>query len=137
METVKDTASWGALIGALLPFLIAIVQQPRWSSGFRQIIAVVVSVIAGVGTVLVSGNFDVQNWLVTLVAVIGAAQAAYALVWRPTNVAPTIEAKTAAMLNSTDERGVIDLGQYRTLRGLGTVVAVGAVAVGALFSMRL
>jgi hypothetical protein len=95
VESVKDTASWAALIGAVLPILIAIVQQPRWSSQVRQVIAVGVAALGGVGTVLASGNFDAQNWLVTLVAVIGAAQASYALIFKPSGVAAKIEEKTS------------------------------------------
>lgn len=94
MESVKDTASWAALIGAVLPLLIAVIQQPRWSSQVRQIVSIVISVIAGLGTVLASGNFDVQNLLVTIVALIGAAQASYALIFKPTGAAQKIEKAT-------------------------------------------
>lgn len=94
MESVKDTASWAALVGAVLPLLIAVVQQSRFSGQMRQVVSIIVAAIAGVGTVLASGNFDAQNWLVTLVAVIGAAQASYALIFKPSGIAPAIESKT-------------------------------------------
>lgn len=96
MESVKDTASWAALIGAMLPLLIAVVNRPQWTAQMKQIIGIAVAAIGGIGTVLASGNFDAQNWLVTLVAVIGASQAAYALIWKPTKVAPKIEQATSA-----------------------------------------
>lgn len=88
-----------------MPILIAVVQQSRFSSQMRQIVAIVVAALGGVGTVLASGNFDVQNWLVTLVAVIGAAQASYALIFKPTGAAAVIERKTDVTGVELKDRG--------------------------------
>lgn len=95
-DIITDTATWGTLIGLLSPLLVAFVQQPWWSNQYRQIVAVGVSALLGILTVVASGTFDVQNWLLTLVAVIGAAQTSYALVWKPTKVAKVIELKTSS-----------------------------------------
>lgn len=118
LDSVKDVASWGALIGVVLPLLIAVLNQPRWTPQQRQLLAVGVSTVAGVGTVIASGNFDLQNWLVTIAAVIGAAQAAYAVLWKPTNIAPTIETKTSG----GDEAGAASYGY----------AAVGLIVLGLL-----
>lgn len=98
MNNTQDTASIAALVGAFLPLLTAVVNNPRWTSQQRQIISALISLVVGVVVVVASGNFDPQNWIVTLVAVVGAAQAAYAFLWKPTKVAPAIETATSRKL---------------------------------------
>lgn len=102
MESVKDTASIGALIGGFLPLLIAVVNNPNWTPMRRQIVGTVIAFAVGVVFVAISGNFDPQNWLVTLAAVLGASQATYALIWKPTAIAPKVEGAT---VRTRDGRG--------------------------------
>lgn len=92
---MTDTALWGALFGMLVPFLVALVDQPEWSSQKRQIAALGVSVVAGMGTVLGSGDFDPTNWVATITAVVAASQASYTLLWKPTGTARKVQRATA------------------------------------------
>lgn len=97
METVNvpDTAAqWTALVGILIPFVVAFINNQTMSSQTRQLVMIAVAVVVGVGGVIASGNFDLKNWMLTLTTTIGACQAAYTLVWKPTGVANVVEMKT-------------------------------------------
>lgn len=109
MDSSQEVASWGILIGALLPILIAILNQPQWTDQQKRFIALGVAFVSGTGTVIVSGNFDPGNWVVTIAAVLGASQAAYTVLWKPTKIAPRIEAATSG----GGEGGYIDLTAFR------------------------
>jgi len=95
MNILSDTASWGLIVGVLLPLLTALVQQPSWSRPARVAVAVLASGIAGVLTCLAAGTFDLGNVLGTVAAVLVAAQASYESLWQPSGVAPAIEVATA------------------------------------------
>ena len=93
---MDNATAWALIIGAVLPFLIAVVNRPKWSGTVRQIVAVAISLAVGLVTVVVQGaaDFTLQGALVTLAAVVGAAQATYALVWKPSKIAPVLERVT-------------------------------------------
>lgn len=125
MDTISDTASWGVLVGALMPFLIAVVQQPAWSTRQRQVVALAASLVAGVGTVLASGTFDPQNWLVTLAVVVGAAQASYTLLKNPALKVEHLTSRNTATTRRTDAGEADVLGTALVgLIGLGIFAAV-------------
>ena len=99
-QPVDPGAAWVLIVGVLTPFLVSVVNQPGWSRQRRQIVAVAVSLLIGVGTVVIGGT--VSNWslapselVVVVAAVVGAAQAAYALIWKPTGAAGRVEAATS------------------------------------------
>ncbi|MER7497126.1 hypothetical protein ABT033_31575 [Streptomyces pharetrae] len=98
MSTLQTVAT-GAGIGAVLPLLTAVVQQPFWSARVKRIVAVVVAGIAGVVTVASTGGLDQFTngipALGTIGAVLAASQAAHDLVWKPSTVTDAIESKTA------------------------------------------
>lgn len=121
MESVKDTASIAALIGGFLPLLIAVVNNPDWTPLRRQVTATIISFAVGVVFVLISGNFDPQNWLVTLVAVVGAAQATYALIWKPSSIGPKLELVTSRQRGDRGQ-GRLDVVQIIILIGVVIIV---------------
>lgn len=85
-----------ALIGFVMPGLIALVNQPTFSPRLKGVIALVSSVVAAVLTEWVRGDLDWGAGLRSTVLVVGAATFAfYRLWWRPTLWAPTIEAMTS------------------------------------------
>lgn len=84
------------LAGVLTPAIIAVVNHPVWSSEQKRLIALGCSVVVGILTVIGAGaltDFEVSiPTVVTLIlSVVGAAQAAYAVFWKPTGLADTIE----------------------------------------------
>ncbi|MEU6460349.1 hypothetical protein [Streptomyces sp. NPDC046976] len=98
MSATLQTVSSGALIGTVLPLLTAIVQRPAWSAPYKKIVAVAAAVVAGVLTVAVEGSWSQFAYgkltLATILAVLAASQTTYDLLWKPTKIAPAIEALT-------------------------------------------
>ncbi|MFE1289613.1 hypothetical protein [Streptomyces sp. NPDC058751] len=98
MSTLHSVAV-GSGVGAVLPLLTAVVQQPFWSARVKRIVAVVVAGIAGVVTVASTGGLDQFTHgvpaLGTIGAVLAASQAAHDLVWKPSAVTTVIESRTA------------------------------------------
>ncbi|MCX4677596.1 hypothetical protein OG413_20200 [Streptomyces sp. NBC_01433] len=94
-----DSITTGAQVGAVLPLLTAIVQRPAWSVEVKKVVAVIVSLVAGVATVAVSGGWEqFQHGTLTFAtvgAVLVGSQATYDLVWKPSKVAPVIESVTS------------------------------------------
>lgn len=96
MSALFDTASWGLILGVLLPLLTSVVQQPTWSAPLRAVVGLVAAVIGGFVTCLANGTVgDGQTLLSTIAVVLVAAQATYRGFYKPTGVAPGIEAATS------------------------------------------
>ncbi|WP_413100926.1 hypothetical protein [Streptomyces sp. Inha503] len=94
-----DSITTGAQIGALLPLVTALVQRPAWSADVKKVVAVVLALVAGVITVATSGGWEqFENGTMTfatIAAVLAASQSTYDLIWKPSKVAPAIEAVTS------------------------------------------
>jgi hypothetical protein len=96
MNWFTDTASWALILGVLTPLVVAVVQQPRWGTRYRAVVAAVAAVIVGVVTVLANGTWqDASGTLGIIALVLVASNTAYKTLWKPTGVAPLIEAKTS------------------------------------------
>lgn len=81
-------------VGALLPLLISVVQQPRWSDRTRTILAVVIAALAGLVTYVTEHGLDFHDQtalVTTVVGVILASATAYKTLWKPVGLAPAIE----------------------------------------------
>lgn len=91
-------AGIAALIGAVLPILIAVILQSHWTDGAKAVVAFLVCAAAAVLTSFLSDSVRWDdpgwNWVTWFGSMYGAAMILYARFYRPTNVAPTIEAKT-------------------------------------------
>lgn len=95
VSMLSDSASWGLILGVVLPLLTAVVQQPNWSQGVRRLVAVVAAMAGGVLTALANGQVGSgQTVIQTVTAVLVAAQASYDLIWKPTGAARAIESAT-------------------------------------------
>ena len=96
--TVGSAAGWSALLGAVVPVVVAFVGHSGWTSTQKRLVAVGVSVVIGAGNLLVQGtlgwaDFTWASALADIGLVIGAAQAAYTLVWKPTGAADKVETR--------------------------------------------
>lgn len=86
------------LIGAMLPPIVAVIQQPKWSAGARAIVTVLLCLIAGTATAYFEGTNVLRfgpEWGAACLRVLVAAQATYVAFWKPTGIAPAIERVTA------------------------------------------
>ncbi|MFE6639484.1 hypothetical protein ACFVFT_38025 [Streptomyces tendae] len=98
MSATLEALSTGVQVGAVLPLLTAVVQRPAWSAAYKKVVAVVAALIAGVATVAADGGWDqFQHGKLTMATVFGvlaASQTSYDLLWKPSKLAPWVEALT-------------------------------------------
>ncbi|MER5222833.1 hypothetical protein [Streptomyces flaveus] len=96
--TTLESLTTGVQVGAVLPLLTAVVQRPAWSAKYKKVVAVVAALIAGVVAVAADGGWSQfqhgQLTAATLLGVLAASQTSYDLVWKPSKLAPMIEALT-------------------------------------------
>ena len=86
---------WSLIVGFLLPPAIAVVQQPRWSEPVRAIVMFVVCLIAAAGTAYFQGDLTGRRWIQAALLIVVATIATFKGLWKPTRVAPEIEAATS------------------------------------------
>lgn len=87
---------WSLLVGFLAPLVVSVVQQPRWSSGVRTLVTVVLCIVFGVGTVYFEGNLrDTSDVVGTILLILLSAVAFYKRVWAQVGVAQAIEQATS------------------------------------------
>lgn len=88
---------WASVVGFLVPIATAIIVQRGWSAAVQSVANFVVSAIAAAGTQYFEGNLDGSNidgFIRTFLVVFVASIASYHGFFRPTNIAPRIEAAT-------------------------------------------
>jgi hypothetical protein len=106
MLSTLDSIATGSAVGALLPPLTAVVQQPKWSAGIKRIVAVFAALFGGVVTVVSTGGVAQFEHPVpalgAIVAVIVASQTTYDLIWKPSKIAPAVEDATSATARTTE-----------------------------------
>lgn len=95
VEVISDAQMWSLIVGFLSPLVIAVIQQPKWSGPIRVLVAVLWSALAGGMTSWLAGDFGGRSALSCALIVCVTAIATYQQIWRPTRIAPTIEAKTS------------------------------------------
>lgn len=85
-----------ALVGMGMPLLVALVNQSHWSPKLRALVAVVLCALVGTAVEWVRGPLGIyaEGWRTTVLIVTGSALASYQLWWKPSTIAPTIEAVT-------------------------------------------
>ena len=98
MSATLEALSTSGQVGAVLPLLTAIVQRPAWSERYKKVVAVVAALVAGIVAVAADGGWDQfqhgKLTMVTIFGVLAASQTSYDLVWKPSKLAPIIEAIT-------------------------------------------
>ncbi|PSK95759.1 hypothetical protein CLV30_12811 [Haloactinopolyspora alba] len=91
-----STLTLAGVLSALAPLVISLINRPSWSKSVKQLVAIAASVVLGVVALALTGGFTGGDDVATvLLAVVGAAQSAYALVWKPSGVAPKLERATS------------------------------------------
>lgn len=89
-----------AVAGVLAPAFIAVIEQPRWEPQMKRAMAYTGAALIGILTVIGNGilnDFEVTfaNAVTVVMAVVGASQMAYGLIWKPTGAADAIEQATS------------------------------------------
>ena len=84
-----------ALVGFVLPNVIALLNQARWVARVKALVAFAACAVAAVLTTYVAGSLVPGDLLFSALIVFGAAQVSYQQLWHPTGVAPAIEQATS------------------------------------------
>ncbi|MGW4825390.1 hypothetical protein ACWEP4_42595 [Streptomyces sp. NPDC004227] len=86
---------WAAALGYVLPPVIAIVAQPRWTGAVKGLLMLVVAVVVGLGTAYFNEQFHGKSVVTCVLTAAIAIGIAYHTVWRPSGIAPGIEQATS------------------------------------------
>lgn len=89
-----DLAQWSALVGFLLPLLVAIIQRPGFSKKTRTFIGIAASAVAAFFTAWAQGKLSLAGWANSFIFVAITSWTTYLAVWVPAGAAAWIEAKT-------------------------------------------
>lgn len=83
-----------AMVGSLLPLLVAVVNRSHWAPWAKGAVVIVSSLAAGVVTSWLTGELTGKTLAESALIVAGSAVAAYKLFWQPTGIAPALERAT-------------------------------------------
>lgn len=67
------------VISVLVPFVVSLISTDSMSSGMKRLIAIIISLLAGLATALATGVPDASSLVAWVLAALGGTQAAYSL----------------------------------------------------------
>lgn len=85
---------WTAIVGVLLPLLIAVVNRTAWGSPLRAAAALGLCLLAAAGEVWVKGQWSVGAWGQNALAIFFLVVTTYHGFWKPTGLAEAVERRT-------------------------------------------
>lgn len=91
---MNNSIAIDAVVGALMPLIIAVVTQAHWSPRVKAAVALGVCVVAAASTEALQGSTDWRDWRSAVVVTFGAALAFYHAWWKPSGIAAAVEQVT-------------------------------------------
>lgn len=95
------TDQWAAIVGFVLPALVAIINREPWTAWVKAVVALVVSVVGGTVTALLSGQFSGSTWLQAVGIAFASSQAFYHLWWKNSDISAWIEKNVNVISGNT------------------------------------
>lgn len=92
---MSNLVMWNLIVGFLMPNLVAILQQPKFTSQVRALITAGAAVMGGFGTAYFTGSFNFEDVVGSILITGVAAITFYKGFWKPTGVATSIENATS------------------------------------------
>lgn len=92
---MSDLAQWSALVGFLLPLLVAVLQRPQFSQTVRTVVGICASIVAALITAWAETDLNWHTWSTAVIFIALTSWTTYKRVWVPVGAAPLIEAKTS------------------------------------------
>ena len=90
MDTAEmtDLAMLTAMVSFLMPALVAVVQQPKWSGTVRTLVAAVTSALVGIATVALQQPdlFTLETAVTAGLTIAMASMATYRAFWAPLGI---------------------------------------------------
>ncbi len=91
---MSNLEMWAAIVGFLLPPVLALIIQTGWSKQLQAVLAFAACAVAGAGTAYFQGDLTGKRFVEAGLVVLVTALATYQGFWKPTRIAPAIETKT-------------------------------------------
>lgn len=107
----QETLTAAAVTGAVLPIVIAVAQQRKWSDSTRSLVALLVTVVAGVLVAVLNDVTDPLQVLTAVIATVVTTQATHKGVWKPTGVTGAVEKATTPV--HPKKTALLDDDEYR------------------------
>lgn len=92
---MSNLEMWALVVGFFLPPLLSVVLQAGWSAAMQSVVAFLACVVAGAGTAYFQGDLTGRRWVEAGLVILVTTIATYKGLWKPTRVAPLIEARTS------------------------------------------
>lgn len=94
---MNDSTAVDIVVGSLLPFAIALVNQRTWSPVVKGAVALAVCFVSAAIAESIRGDLDWHDWRNTVIVITGATLVSYHTFWKPSTVAPVVEDKTTVV----------------------------------------
>lgn len=92
---MSNLAQWSALVGFLLPIVVAVVQQAHWSRTVRTVIGIIAAIVAAIVTAATENKLTWHTWATSLIFVSTLAFTTYRNLWVPLGALDWWEAVTS------------------------------------------
>jgi len=92
---MTNAAMWAGIVGFFLPIAASVIIQQKWAQPVKAVAGFLCCVTAAVGTAYFTGLLDPTDVARCFLVVFTLAIAAYYGFWKPTGIAPKIEAATS------------------------------------------
>lgn len=92
---MSNLQQWSLIVAFFVPPVVALINQQQWSSRLKAVVFFAVSLLAAAGTAYFQGDLTGKRFLDSALVIVAAAAAYYHGLWKPTDVAPTIEKATS------------------------------------------
>lgn len=95
LSALGPVALWLMAVGFFSPLVIAVIQQSRWSQRRQSVVAFVFYLAVAFVTTWLNGIFSAVGVVTAVLVVFVVAANAYKALWKPTGIAPAIQAATS------------------------------------------
>ncbi len=92
---LADAELWAAALAAVLPPIIAIVNQPRWAGPVKALFMLLVATAVGLGTAYFNDSFHGRTIVSCVLVAVIVIATTYHTLWKPSGIAPGIEQATS------------------------------------------
>lgn len=93
-DGLSNLAMWSIIAGALTPPIVAIVNRSHWPRGLKSVVMIAAAVVDGIVVSWLQGDLNFARFANSALIAGVAIITAYYGIWKPTGVAPAIEAST-------------------------------------------
>jgi ABC-type uncharacterized transport system permease subunit len=91
----QDLVMWNAIVAAVMPAIVALVQQPNWEKWLRATVTLVACLIGGLATTYFTDQWNAEDIVTSVLMVFAATLAFHASFFKPTGISDAIEGRTS------------------------------------------